>query len=95
MKPEQVTAWNAAQKGVTDALAAYVPLQKTIGDYVKTWTEKAADVNSLKEGLATGKIDGDVKAKVTELTGMVTTQVKNLTAWKASYATVKTELYLL
>ncbi|MFZ1677884.1 MAG: hypothetical protein WAT91_11455, partial [Saprospiraceae bacterium] len=89
LKPEQVTAWTAAQKGATDALSAYAPLQKTIGDFMKTWTEKSADVNALKEGLTKGKLDGDVAAKITELKGLVTTAGENLTAWKASYATIK------
>ena len=89
LKPDQVKAWEAAQKGVTDALGAYGPLQKTIGDFVKTWTEKTADVNALKDGLAAGKIEGDVNAKLTELKAMVTTANENLTAWKASYTTVK------
>lgn len=89
LKPEQVTAWQAAQKGATDALSAYAPLQKTIGDFMKTWTEKSADVNALKEGLAKGKIDGDVNAKVADLKAMIATANENLTAWKASYATIK------
>jgi hypothetical protein len=89
IKPEQVTAFQAAQKGVTDALAAYQPLQQKIGEFVKTWTEKTAEINALKEGLTSGKIEGDVTAKMAELTAMVTTAGENLTAWKASYATVK------
>lgn len=89
MKPEQITTWRAAQKGATDALSAYAPIQKTISDFMKTWTEKSADVNSLKEGLAKGKIDGDVNAKITDLKGMIATANENMTAWKASYATVK------
>jgi hypothetical protein len=89
LKPEQVTAWTAAQKGATDALTAYAPLQKTIGDFMKTWTEKSADVNALKEGLAKGKLDGDVAAKITELKAMIATAGENMTAWKASYATIK------
>lgn len=89
LKPAQVSDWDAAQKGVTDALSAYAPIQKTVGDFVKTWTEKAADVTALKDGLAAGKIDGDVTAKLTDLTAMVTSANENLTAWKASYDTVK------
>ena len=88
LKPEQVTAWQAAQKGVTDALSAYAPLQKTIGDFMTTWTEKSADVNALKEGLAKGKLEGDVNAKVTELKTMIATANENMTAWTASYATI-------
>lgn len=89
MKPEQVTAWEASQKSVTDALGAYGPLQKTINDFVSTWSEKSAEVTALKDGLAAGKIEGDVNAKITELNGMIATANENLTAWKASYATIK------
>lgn len=89
MKPEQVAAWETTQKGVTDALGAYAPMQKTMSDFVTTWSEKTAEVTALKDGLAAGKIEGDVGAKLTELNAMVTTANENLTAWKASYATVK------
>jgi len=89
LKPEQVQAWEAAQKGVTDALGAFIPLQKTINDFLTTWTEKTAEVNALREGLAAGKVEGDVNAKLTDLNALVATANENLTAWKASYATVK------
>lgn len=89
LKPEQVAAFQAAQKGVTDALGGYAPLQQNINDYVKTWSEKSAEVTALKDGLAAGKIEGDVTAKLAELNGMVATAGENLTAWQATYATVK------
>ena len=89
LKPEQVQSWEAAQKIATDALSQYVPLQKTISDYIKTWTEKTKDVNDLKEGLAAGKLEGDVTAKIAELNTMVSGGEENLKAWIASYATIK------
>jgi hypothetical protein len=89
MKPEQTSAFEAAKLAVTDALGAYAPLQNTINDFVKTWTEKSADVTALKDGLAAGKLEGDVAGKLAELNGLVTTGNANLTAWKASYGTVK------
>lgn len=89
LKPEQVTAFQAAQKGVTDALGAYAPLQQNINDFVKTWSEKSAEVTALKDGLAAGKIEGDVPAKLAELNGLVASANENLTAWQATYATVK------
>ena len=89
MKPEQVAALDAAKKGVTDALGAYQPLQQNINDFVKTWSEKSAEVTALKDGLAAGKIEGDVNAKLTELNALVATGNENLKAWEASYATVK------
>ena len=89
MTPDQVTAWEASQKTVTDALGAYAPLQKTVSDFVATWTEKSQEVTALKDGLAAGKIEGDVNAKVTELNGMIATANENLNSWKAQYATIK------
>ncbi len=89
LKPEQTAAWDAALKGVTDALGAYAPLQQTINDFVKTWSEKSAEVTALKDGLNAGKIEGDVTAKLAELGGLVTTAGDNLKAWQGSYGTVK------
>lgn len=89
LKPEQTASFEAAQKAVTDALGAYAPLQQNINDFVKTWSEKSAEVTALKDGLAAGKIDGDVTAKLAELGGLVTTANDNLKAWQGSYATVK------
>ncbi len=89
MKPEQTAALDAAKKAVTDALGAYAPFQQTINDFVKTWSEKAADVTALKDGLAAGKIEGDVAGKLTELGALVTTANDNLKAWQGSYGTVK------
>ena len=89
LKPEQVSAFQAAQKGVTDALGGYAPLQQSINDFVKTWSEKSADVTALKDGLAAGKIEGDVTAKLAELGGLVTTAGENLTAWQGTYGGLK------
>ena len=89
MKPEQTAALDAAKKAVTDALGAYAPLQQTINEFATMWTEKSAAVTALKDGLAAGKIEGDVTAQLTELGGLVTTANDNLKAWQASYGTVK------
>lgn len=89
LKPEQTAAWDAAQKAVTDALGAYAPFQQTINDFVTTWTEKSAAVTALKDGLAAGKIEGDVTAQLAELGGMVTTANDNLKAWQGTYGTIK------
>lgn len=89
LKPEQVTAFQAAQKAVTDALGGYAPLQQNINDFVATWTEKSAAVTALKEGLAAGKIEGDVTAQLADLNATVASANENLTAWQGSYGTVK------
>jgi hypothetical protein len=92
LKPEQTAAIQTAQKGVTDALSQFAPLQQTINDFVTTWSAKSADVTALKDGLAAGKIDGDVAGKLTELNALVATGNENLKAWEASYATIKSNV---
>lgn len=89
LTPAQTTSLEAAQKSVTDALGAYAPLQQTINDFATTWTEKSAEVTALKDGLAAGKIEGDVTAKLAELNGLVVTANENLTAWQGTYGTIK------
>ena len=89
MKPEQTASLEAAQKAVTDALGAYAPLQQEINDFVAMWTEKSAAVTALKDGLAAGKIEGDVTAQLAELNALVTTANDKLKAWQGTYGTVK------
>ena len=81
--------WDNTTKAVTDALGAYAPLQQSINDFATTWTEKSAAVTALKDGLAAGKIEGDVTAQLAELGGLVTTANDNLKAWQGTYGTVK------
>lgn len=89
MTPEQSAAWEASMKTVTDALGAYSPLLKTVSDFEATWAEKSAEVTALKDGLAAGKIEGDVNAKITELNAMIATANENLASWKTAYASIK------
>ena len=89
LKPEQTAAFDAAKKAVEDALAGYAPFQQTINDFATMWTEKAATVTALKDGLAAGKLEGDVTGQLAELGTMVTTANDNLKAWTESYGAVK------
>ncbi len=89
LKPEQTEALDQAKMAVVNALGAYPPLQKNIQEFVSTWTDKSAAVTALKDGLAAGKIEGDVPAQISELSGLVTTANENLTSWKGTYDTIK------
>ena len=89
LKPEQTASLDASRAAVTSAIEAYGPLQQSINDYVNKWAEKSAEVTALKDGLAAGKVEGDVAAKLTELNAEVAAAEENVKAWQASYATVK------
>ncbi|MBK9582798.1 MAG: hypothetical protein IPO48_13075 [Saprospiraceae bacterium] len=54
------------------------------------WTEKAGAVTALKDGLAAGKIEGDVAAQIADLSGLVTQAGEKVTSWTAKQAELKT-----
>lgn len=89
LTPEQKTSFETAQLAVADAIKAYEPFQQTVSDFTKTWTEKSAEVTALKDGLASGKLEGDVAAKLADLNATVNAATENLKNWQATYATVK------
>lgn len=92
LKPEQKSAIESTRMAVVEALKGYPALQKNIKEFVDTWTEKSETLTSLKDGLAAGKIEGDVTAKLSELSGMVTTANENVETWKGTHDTIKTNL---
>jgi hypothetical protein len=69
--------------------ASFASLTAEVGNFVSTWSEKAAEVNTLKEGLANGKLEGDVPAKIAELTALVTDATSKLGTWKEQFETAK------
>jgi hypothetical protein len=92
LNPEQKAAIETSRDGVVEALKAYPTLQTSIKDFVNTWTEKSAVLTSLKDGLAAGKIEGDVTAQLSDLSTMVTTATENLDSWKGSHETIQATL---
>jgi chromosome segregation ATPase len=69
--------------------ASFASLSAEVSNFVSTWTEKAAEVNALKEGLASGKLEGDVPAKIAELTTLVTDATTKLGTWKEQFDAAK------
>jgi hypothetical protein len=91
LKPEQATEWQNAQSAVTQALQAYAPIRTQVAEFKKAWDEKAAEVTTLKDGLAAGKLEGDVTAQITSLTTLVTQAKESLTGWQTAQAAAKTQ----
>lgn len=90
LKPEQATQWQGAQAAFTQALQAFAPLRTKVGEFTKTWGEKAAEVQALKDGLAAGKLEGDVAGQIASLTTLVTQAKDSLTGWQTEHAAAKT-----
>ena len=69
--------------------ASYGAIASEVNDFVANWTAKADQVNALKEGLANGKLEGDVTAQIAELTNLVTEAGTKVTSWKEQIEVAK------
>jgi hypothetical protein len=68
----------------------YTPLQNELSAFTTMWTEKSGAVKALKEGLAAGKIDGDILGQISSLSSLVTQGTEKVTTWTAKNAEIKT-----
>ncbi|MBK9256896.1 MAG: hypothetical protein IPM42_15550 [Saprospiraceae bacterium] len=89
LKGDAATNYSAAAQAFANATAGYGAIQAELNDFVAMWTEKSASVTALKDGLAAGKIEGDVAAQVAELSALVTKGTEGLATWQAKQAEVK------
>lgn len=88
-KKEELTNAFASLQSAGAPLAS---LTAEVSNFVAGWTEKAAEINALKEGLANGKLEGDVPAKIAELTAQVTDATTKLGAWKEQFEAAKSAM---
>ena len=71
--------------GIEAYKAAGAPLSDIAGklsELKTSWEGKAGEVAALKDGLAAGKLEGDVTAKIAELTNFITSNETQLNTWK-------------
>lgn len=76
-----VDAYKASGAGLADISAK-------LGEAKAAWDAKASEVMALKDGLAAGKLEGDVTAKIAELNNFISTNETALTSLKESLAKV-------
>lgn len=89
LKPEMATEYADATTAFSAATAAYGPIQAELGEFTKMWVEKTATVNALKDGLAAGKIEGDVKMQIADLTALIAQAGEKLAGWQNKQAEAK------
>jgi hypothetical protein len=96
--PELMAKWDEATKtkyneiqtaaqGNTTAMQGLVTGMDT---FVAGWTEKSKEVQALKDGIAAGKLEGDVQTQISGLTTTMNEATSMLEQWKAKFAEVKT-----
>lgn len=86
LKPEQKTALETAVGNLKLSAGDLGTIMSEINTFGGNWTAKAVEVKALNDGLAAGKIEGDVPAKLTELNALVTEGGTKLASWKESFA---------
>lgn len=91
LKPEQVTEWQGARSTFANAMMAFAPIRTKVGEFTKVWGEKAAEVQTLKDGLAAGKLEGDVMGQIAGLTTLVTQAKESLAGWQTEYDGAKSQ----
>lgn len=84
LKGDAATKWQDAVKLFKASTSeAYAPIQNELSEFINLWTEKSANVTALKDGLAAGKIEGDVNAQITDLTSLIGQAKEKITSWEA------------
>lgn len=89
LKPDVAAKYAEATTAFSAATAAYGPIQAELGDFTKMWVEKTANVNALKDGLASGKIEGDVKMQIADLTALIAQANEKVSVWQAKQSETK------
>lgn len=89
LAPAVQTQITDAKATFTNAGAGYASLLSDLSTFSTEWSAKAAEVTALKDGLAGGKLDGDVAGKIAELTNYVSEAESKIATLKETFKNVK------
>lgn len=95
--PEAMAKWDDAAKAKYEEIKKSADASSTgisgitteVDSFISAWKEKSNQVQALKDGLAAGKIEGDVKAQIADLTASATDASSKLADWKTKFDSVK------
>ncbi len=95
--PEAMAKWDAAgkakyaeiQAAAQGSSAGISGIATELDGFVSSWTEKSASMKALTDGLAAGKIEGDVATQIADLTSAATDATSKLGGWKTKFDEVK------
>ncbi|MCB0518243.1 MAG: lipoprotein [Lewinellaceae bacterium] len=95
--PEAMTKWDEAVKTQYNELQTSAQantsnmagISSELDAFVSSWQAKSQELQSLKEGIAAGKVEGDVQAKIADLTAAANDATTKLEGWKTKFAEVK------
>lgn len=97
--PEAMAKWDDASKAkyteiktaADGSSTSIAGIATEVDGFVSTWMEKSNQVKALQDGLAAGKIEGDVQAQIADLTATSTAATAKLAEWKTKFDAVKAQ----
>ncbi len=81
MKPEASASLDSIKAGFASQLEGIGGLASEVAAFTTSWGELTTKLNTLKEGLAAGKLEGDVMAQIDELKNAVVDATSKSEGW--------------
>ncbi len=83
------TQYNEIQTAAQTNTTNLAGISSEVDAFVTSWQAKSQELQSLKEGIAAGKVEGDVQAKIADLTATANEATTKMDAWKTKFDEVK------
>ena len=95
--PEAMTKWdetvktqyNELQTAAQANTSNLAGISSELDAFVTSWQAKSQELTALKDGIAAGKVEGDVQAKIADLTAAANDATTKLDGWKTKFEEVK------
>ncbi|MEZ4932817.1 MAG: hypothetical protein R2788_11945 [Saprospiraceae bacterium] len=89
LSDEAKTQVNEAKMACAKIGNDFSGIQQEVNTFKAEWETKGAELTALKDGLAAGKLEGDVVGKIAELNTFIADAGTKLAAWNTNLETAK------
>lgn len=87
-----ISKYNNIQSMAQSSSNGLASISSELDEFVTSWMAKSRDVQALKDGLAGGKLEGDVQGKISNLTTTISDATNKLESWKDQFGKIKSAL---
>jgi flagellar biosynthesis/type III secretory pathway protein FliH len=84
--------YNNIQSMTQSSSNSLASISSELDAFVTSWMEKSKELQALKDGLAAGKLEGDVQGKINALTTTVSEATTKLESWKDQFGKIKSAI---
>ena len=90
LSPQLTDSLNSLKLAFTTQVDGLMSLASDVTTFAGSWQVMSGKLAALKDGLASGKLDGDVMSQVNELKNAAMNAVSKAETWKAKLTAAKT-----